>query len=181
MDGHENERRKWRGLKRQRPAEIDAPGRGQESVWNYPRPPRLEPVDARVRVAFGGIELADTRHAYRVIETGNPPVYYLPQADVRMEHLALADRSTFCEWKGVARYWSIRVGANIAQDAAWSYPEPDPAFDPIRDYIAFYPGKMDACFLDDERVEPQSGDYYGGWMTAAIVGPFKGRPGTEAW
>ncbi len=181
MDPSDTERRKWRNLKRQRPPEIEIAGPGQESVWDYPRPPRVEAVGARLRVLFGGIALADTRYAYRVIETANPPVYYLPPTGVRMEYLEPGDRESFCEWKGVARYWSVRVGGRIAQHAAWSYPDPDAGFELIRDYIAFYAGQMEACLVAGGRVRPQPGGYYGGWITAAVVGPLKGSPGTEGW
>ena len=180
-DPYAREREKWRNFKRERPAKIDPPDPGQESVWDYPRPPRVEPLTRRIRVEFGGIVLADTVRAYRVIETASPPVYYLPPDDVRREYLEPSTRSTFCEWKGVAKYWSVRVGDRFAEDAAWSYPKPDTGYEAIRDYIAFYPGKMDACYVGEYRVTPQPGEYYGGWITPDIVGPFKGEPGTEKW
>lgn len=164
-----------------RPVEIRVPGPGQESVWDYPRPPRVEPVARRVRVEFGGIVLAETDGAFRVLETASPPVYYLPPADVGIEYLEPSPRSTICEWKGVANYRSVRVGDRFAEDAAWSYPEPNPGYEAIRDYLAFYAGKMDVCTVGGVRVTPQPGRFYGGWITPDIVGPFKGEPGTEMW
>ena len=168
-------------VKQRRPARIEDPGPGQESVWDYPRPPRVEPVSERIRVEFGGVVLADTVRAYRVIETASPPVYYLPPEDVQTEYLERSARSTVCEWKGTARYRSVRVGDRFARDAAWSYPEPNGAYEAIRGYLAFYAGKMDACYVGEHRVTPQPGRFYGGWITPDVVGPFKGEPGTEMW
>jgi uncharacterized protein (DUF427 family) len=138
-------------------------------------------VSKRVRVEFGGIVLADTVRALRVLETASPPAYYLPPEDVQMEYLEQTGRRTFCEWKGAARYWAVRVGERVARDAAWSYPEPKEGYEAIRDYLAFYAGKMDACFVGEDRVTPQPGRFYGGWITPELVGPFKGEPGTELW
>jgi uncharacterized protein (DUF427 family) len=157
------------------------PGPGQESVWDYPRPPRVEDSSRRVRVVFNGETVADTTRARRVLETSHPPVYYVPIEDVRRELLRRSDRASFCEWKGRAGYYTVAVGGREAPDAAWYYPEPTPAFAPIRGHVAFYPSRMDACYLDDERVEAQEGDFYGGWITSEIVGPFKGGPGTRGW
>ncbi len=176
----EQEQRKWDALEGERP-QRDVPGPGQESVWDYPRPPRVEPVTAPIRVEFGGIELAQTAAAYRVIETASPPVYYLPPADVVTEYLTPSSHRTMCEWKGVARYWDVRVGERVVTNAAWSYPRPTAAFAVIRDYLAFYAGKMDGCWVGDMQVAPQDGDFYGGWVTPDILGPFKGTPGTEGW
>lgn len=176
-----SEREKWRNFPRVRPSEVIAPGPGQESVWDYPRPPRVDSVSRRVRVEFQGIVLADMMRALRVSETSSPPVYYIPPSDIRMEHLEPSARTSFCEWKGVASYWSVRVGDRFAKDSGWSYPHPDPGYEAITDYIAFYPRRMDACWVGDDRVTPQPGLYYGGWVTPEITGPFKGTPGTEAW
>lgn len=154
---------------------------GQESVWDYPRPPRLEATKKRLRVVFNGITIADTVNGYRVLETSHPPVYYIPQADIRMEHLLATSRNTYCEWKGGAIYYSIEVGKRSIEDAAWSYQEPNYSFRAIKDHIAFYAGMMDACYVDDELVTPQPGGFYGGWITKDIVGPFKGSPGTWGW
>jgi uncharacterized protein (DUF427 family) len=157
------------------------PGPGQESVWDYPRPPRLEDATRRVRVVFNGETIVDTHLAKRVLETSHPPVYYVPLEAVRPGVLEPTPRSSVCEWKGRAGYYTVRVGHRAAADAAWFYPDPTPAFAAIREYVAFYPSRMDACYLDDERVSAQDGDFYGGWITADIVGPFKGGPGTWGW
>ncbi len=157
------------------------PGPGQESVWDYPRPPRLEPTDSHLVIEVGGITLADTTSAYRVLETSQPPAYYLPPGDVATEHLSPTTTRTFCEWKGLARYYTVIVGDRVVSDAAWSYPQPTPGFEAIRDHLAFYPREMDACWVDDERVEANEGAFYGGWITSRVVGPFKGGPGTAGW
>ena len=152
-----------------------------ERVWDYPRPPRLEPVAAAVRIVFAGQTVVDTGAAWRVLETSHPPVYYIPPAAFACEVLPGRKRQSFCEWKGLARYWSFRVGAREACDCAWSYPDPTPAFAAIRDHLAVYPAAMEACYVDGERVAPQPGGFYGGWITANLVGPFKGAPGTMGW
>jgi uncharacterized protein (DUF427 family) len=170
-----------RNFKRERPAVIVVPGPGQESVWDYPRPPRVEPVSQRVRIELGGIVLADTQGAYRVLETAGAPVYYLPPADVQRQYLVPSTHTTLCEWKGISRYWSVQVGGRLAANAIWSYPAPWSGYEMIQDYLAFYPYLMDACFVGEERVIPQPGHYYGGWITSNITGPFKGLPGTENW
>ena len=157
------------------------PGPGQESVWDYPRPPRLEPSDRRIRVIFNGVTIADSRRAYRVLETSHPPVYYLSPEDVRMEYFARAKGSSVCEWKGQASYYDLIVGDRRAEAVAWAYPAPTAAFAPIAGYLAIYPARMDACYVDDERATPQPGDFYGGWLTADVVGPFKGEPGSWGW
>jgi uncharacterized protein (DUF427 family) len=180
-DPYAEERARWRSRKRERPAEIVRPGPGQVSVWDFPRPPRVEPVAARVRVEFGGRVIADSTRALRVCETASPPAYYLPPQDVAQDCLEPSERTTFCEWKGVARYWTLRVGKRRAKDAAWSYPNPDAGYEAIRDHLAFYPGRVDACWVGEHRVAPQPGRYYGGWVTPELVGPFKGAPGTESW
>jgi uncharacterized protein (DUF427 family) len=163
-----------------RPQRIE-PQPGQESVWDYPRPPRVEDSAKRIRVLFNGVTVAETQRARRILETSSPPVYYIPPEDVRMELLTPALRTTFCEWKGTASYYTLTVDGNVVEQAAWYYPQPNAHYAAIEDYIAFYPGKMDACYVDDERVTPQPGDYYGGWITSEIVGPFKGDPGTLDW
>ncbi len=163
-----------------KPKRIES-GPGQESVWDYPRPPRIEPSTRRVRVEFAGVLVAETRAAKRVLETSQPPAWYLPPEDVRLDLLEPSARRSFCEWKGTARYWTLRVGERCAEDAAWSYPDPTPGFQTIRDHLAFYPGRVDACWVDDERVRPGPGDFYGGWITSEVVGPFKGGPGTTGW
>jgi len=157
------------------------PGPGQESVWDYPRPPRLEPTSRRIRVLFAGITLVDSRRAIRVLETSHPPVYYVPTDDIRMEFLRPNLARSLCEFKGVASYYDVVVGERIAPQAAWSYLHPTPAFEAIRGHLAFYAAPMDACYVDDELVTPQPGGFYGGWITSDIVGPFKGEPGTWGW
>lgn len=179
--GVEDGRGQPASARRERPREIVTPGPGQESVWDYPRPPRVESVSQRVRVEFGGMVLADSVRAYRLLQTGTPPVYYFSPVDVQMAHLLPSARTTTCEWKGVAEYWSVRVGERVAENAAWSYPEPDEGYEVIRGYLAFYARKMDACYVGTHRATPQPGGFYGGWITPDIVGPFKGEPGTENW
>ena len=152
-----------------------------ESVWSYPRPPRVEPSSRRVRVVFDGEVVAETTRALRVLETSHPPVYYIPPADVRRECLVPTSRYSLCEFKGRAGYYTLAHGDRRSVEAAWYYPTPSPGYEQLADHVAFYPGRVDACFLDDERVDPQPGDFYGGWITADIAGPFKGRPGTEGW
>ncbi|MBW2317029.1 MAG: DUF427 domain-containing protein [Deltaproteobacteria bacterium] len=178
---NEDPKRYWRNLVRGRPAEIVPPGPGQESVWDYPRPPRVEASRRPVRIELAGEVLAASERALRVCETSSPPVYYVPIADTCSEWLSPSARRSGCEWKGVAHYWNVCVGDRRVADVAWSYPQPDTGFDSLRGHLAFYPGRVDACYLGDERVRPQAGDFYGGWVTAEIVGPFKGEPGTEGW
>ena len=153
----------------------------QESVWDYPRPPRVEAVDQPIRVIFNGVTIAESTHAQRVLETSHPPVYYLPPEDIRMEYLRPTARHTSCEFKGAASYWTIKVGERVSENAGWSYETPQPGYESLKGSIAFYANKVDACFVGDEQVKPQAGDFYGGWITAKIVGPFKGTPGTEGW
>ncbi len=158
------------------------PGAGQESVWDYPRPPRLEPFTGQVRVVHAGRTLADTTGAFRVLETSHPPVFYIPAADVQMDWLMPSEGpSTFCEWKGRAMYWDLCLPGEKIARVAWSYPDPSQRYADLRDHLAFYPGKVDACFVDGEQVQSQPGDFYGGWITSKIVGPFKGGPGTWGW
>jgi uncharacterized protein (DUF427 family) len=163
-----------------RPKRI-APSTGQESVWDYPRPPRLEMVAARLRVIFGGQTIADTASGYRVLETSHPPVYYIPPSDIAQHYLRVAPGSSWCEFKGHAKYWSLNVDGRTTENAAWSYPTPSAAFIDIAGYLAFYASRVDECLVDDEGVQPQQGDFYGGWITSRIVGPFKGGNGTRGW
>ncbi|HEX2905709.1 MAG TPA: DUF427 domain-containing protein [Phototrophicaceae bacterium] len=150
-------------------------------MWDYPRPPRVEATSKRIRVVLNGETLADTTRALRVLETSHPPVYYLPPEAVRLEFFTPTSHHTTCEFKGAASYWTITVGERQVTNGAWSYPNPAPGFEALRGYMAVYPGKMDACYVDDELVQPQAGDFYGGWITSDIVGPFKGGPGTRGW
>jgi uncharacterized protein (DUF427 family) len=157
------------------------PQKGQESVWDYPRPPKLEPVSQRLRVVFNGITIADSERGYRVLETSSPPTYYFPRDDVQTRYLTSSQSRSVCEWKGGAVYWNVEVDGKRSEDAGWSYPDPVDRFTSIKDYIAFYPGRVDACYVGDEQAQPQDGRFYGGWITANIVGPFKGAPGSEHW
>jgi uncharacterized protein (DUF427 family) len=157
------------------------PQPGQESVWDYPRPPRLEVVPQRLRVVFAGQTIADTQRGYRVLETSHPPVYYFPPEDILAGVLVASPRSSFCEWKGAANYWTVQVGDRLEVDVAWSYETPTSPFVPMRGYVAFYAQRMEACYVDDALVEPQPGGFYGGWVTPNIVGPFKGSPGSWGW
>ena len=152
-----------------------------EDVWQYPRPPALQPVAKPLRIVFAGRTIAQTNAAWRVLETSHPPVYYLPPAAFTGCELIPAPGASHCEWKGAARYWSIKVANRIAERAAWSYPNPTPAFLPIRDHLAVYPAAMDQCFVGDEQATPQPGGFYGGWITTDLKGPFKGAPGTMLW
>ncbi len=158
-----------------------APQPGQESVWDYPRPPRLEPTGKRLQIIFNGEAIADTTQGYRVLETSHPPVYYIPLFDIQQEFLLPSSRHSFCEFKGSATYWTVKVGDKTATDVAWSYDAPTGNFAPIQGYLAFYADRMDECYVDGERVTPQPGNFYGGWITADIVGPFKGGPGSWGW
>ena len=134
-----------------------------------------------MRVILGGEVVAESVRSRRVLETSHPPVYYIPLEDVRPEALVRTECRTFCEFKGTASYWSVRSGDRVAESAAWCYPEPSPGYESLRDHVAFYPGRMDECTLDGERVNAQAGDFYGGWITAEVRGPFKGEPGTQGW
>lgn len=157
------------------------PKAGQESVWDYPRPPKLEKTNKHLKIVFGGVDLAETTHAFRVLETSHPPVYYFPPEDVKLEFFRKEINTTFCEWKGRASYYSIVVGDKEVFEAAWFYETPTREFAEIENYIAFYPSKMDVCYVDGELVQSQEGDFYGGWITKDIVGPFKGGAGTWGW
>ena len=160
------------------------PGPGQESVWDYPRPPKLEPTTKHLKVFWKDQLLASTNSAFRVLETSHPPVYYIPPNDIDWNWLrADQQKQSFCEWKGTASYWDIisPEGQTLSKAAAWSYAKPNINFAPIQDFLAFYPSRVTACYVNDERVQAQAGDFYGGWITKDIVGPFKGEPGTWGW
>jgi uncharacterized protein (DUF427 family) len=156
-------------------------GPGQESVWDYPRPPRVEPTPERVVIRLGGETIADTTEALRVLETSHPPVYYVPRSAFADGALEPAPGSSFCEYKGVAGYLTLRGGSARAEGAGWFYPEPSEGYGVLADYVAVYPAAMDGIEVDGERVHPQSGGFYGGWITSRVVGPFKGEPGTTGW
>ncbi len=163
---------------RPRPA---APGPGQESVWDYPRPPRLEREPRRVTVVLGGVTVADSTRALRVLETSHPPTYYLPPADIEPASLEAAPGGSFCEWKGAARYWTVIGGDRRAEAAAWSDPAPTPPYEALADHVAFYCALMDRCEVGGEEARPQPGGFYGGWVTSWVSGPYKGEPGTSGW
>ncbi len=165
-----------------------------ESVWDYPRPPRLEPTSRHLRITHAGIVIADSTRALRILETSHPPVFYIPQSDILMQLLRPSSRrGSFCEFKGSATYWNIDLtGAHlpsgdpapstpIVPAAAWSYPDPSRSYLALRDHLAFYASKVDECTVDGERVQAQPGDFYGGWITSHLRGPFKGAPGTLGW
>jgi uncharacterized protein (DUF427 family) len=151
-----------------------------ESVWDYPRPPRVEACGRRVRIVHGGEAVADSANALRVLETSHPPGIYVPPEDVTAR-LEPSPRRTLCEFKGGAVYWNLHAGGVVVADAAWSYPEPMPGYQAIAGYLSFYPSRVDEAWLDDERVRPQAGGFYGGWITGDVAGPFKGAPGTAGW
>jgi uncharacterized protein (DUF427 family) len=157
------------------------PGPGQESVWDYPRPPRVEPTSRLAVVRFGGETVASSRRCVRVLETASPPAFYFPPADVRMDLLEPGDGATFCEWKGTAAYLDVVAGGRRAVEAAWAYPRPNRRYAALAGWLAFYPGRVDECTVDGEVVRPQPGWFYGGWITGDVVGPFKGEPGTGGW
>ena len=152
-----------------------------ESVWDYPRPPRVEESRRRVRVVLGGEVVAESARSKRVLETSHPPVYYIPLEDIRSGVLSRTPRRTVCEFKGTASYWTVSSGDRVEEDAAWSYPDPSTAYEALRGHVAFYPSRMDECTVDGERVTAQAGDFYGGWITAEVTGPFKGEAGTQGW
>ena len=163
-----------------RPTPIP-PGPGQESVWDYPRPPALEKVDAELRIEHAGRTIARTTRGYRVLETSHPPVYYFPPEDVDDGVLEPAEGRSFCEWKGLAEYVTVRVGDDVFERVGWTYPDPTPAFEPLAGHIAFYARPFDGCYVGEEKVTPQPGEFYGGWITSNVVGPFKGIPGSAGW
>ena len=157
------------------------PGPGQESVWDYPRPPRLETLDVPITVELGGELIAETNRAWRVLETSHPPTYYLPRTAFRAGVLRAAPGASWGEGKGQARYFDLVTAAKVASKAAWTYPRPTPGFEPIADAIAVMAAQVDRCTVDGETVLPQPGGFYGGWVTSRVVGPFKGGPGSLGW
>ena len=157
------------------------PGPGQESVWDYPRPPRVETTTDRIRIRLGGELIVDTTDAVRVLETSHPPVYYLPRSAFPEGALLPADGASFCEFKGGARYLTVRGGDADAVRSAWFYPSPSPGYEQLVGRVAVYPSAMDECEVAGEAVTAQAGDFYGGWITSRVVGPFKGEPGTLDW
>ena len=150
-------------------------------MWDYPRPAIAQPTSAHLVVKLGGVAIADTHNAVRTLETSHPPSFYLPPDDIVHGALMPVDGSSFCEWKGHARYFDVIANGQRRARAAWSYPDPTAPFAILRDHVAFYAGAMDACLVDDEAVVPQPGGFYGGWITSAVAGPFKGVPGSTYW
>ncbi len=152
-----------------------------ENVWDYPRPPALVPCERRVRIELGGVVIAESSAALRVLETSHPPTIYVPPADIVEGALRPAAGSSFCEWKGNAHYYDVVGGERVEARAAWAYASPVARYAELRDHVSFYPSRMEACWLDEERVLSQEGDFYGGWITEDLQGPFKGGPGTRGW
>ncbi|KAA0022173.1 DUF427 domain-containing protein [Antrihabitans cavernicola] len=157
------------------------PGPGQESVWDYPRPPRVEPTSERIVVHLGGAVIADTTSAVRVLETSHPPAYYIPRTAFVAGALTPADGASWCEFKGHASYLDVHGGADTVSSAAWFYPNPSTGFEALAGLVSLYPGRMETCEVDGETVVAQDGGFYGGWITSRVVGPFKGAAGTRGW
>ena len=169
----------WKYNGQQRPDFALPPGEQQESVWDYPRPPALVACEQLIEVKTGNKTIARSTRCMRVLETASPPTVYIPPDDIALDQLLLVRGNSFCEWKGAADYWALAEATN-AQAIGWSYPDPNPAFAAIRDWLCFYPGRVE-CYLDAERVRPQEGGFYGGWVTDSIIGPWKGAPNTGHW
>ena len=159
----------------------ETPGPGQESAWDYPRPPRVEPSHERVEVWLGEVRIAASTRSLRVLETSHPPTYYLPVDDFEPGALLATEGSSWCEFKGRATYFDVHGADAVAPRAAWTYPTPSPGFERIAGYVAVMPGAMERCTVDGEVVRAQEGGFYGGWITARVVGPFKGGPGSWGW
>lgn len=170
----------WQYHGSERPAFAQAPRAGQESVWDYPRPPRLVTDDRLITIDWQGVRLVETRTALRVLETASPPTFYFPPAAVSPGLLFPDEGSSYCEWKGRADYWKLCRGTHILRRVAWSYPTPTADFAAIAGWLAFYPQNLD-CRVDGQRVQPQGGGFYGGWVTPEIIGPWKGGPGSGGW
>ena len=170
-------------MKSHRPKGIKPkkPGPGQESVWDYPRPPALEQINEGIRVIWEGHEIVRSHAAYRVLETSHPPVYYIPPEDIDMQYLTAGSGASFCEYKGRAAYYNLKDNRTGVPNAAWYYPTPSKAFAAIAGYVAFYPSKVDQAWVGDDLVTAQEGDFYGGWITPKVVGPFKGSAATWGW
>lgn len=180
MTDDDLERNRWQLRGQARPAGAVEPRPGQESVWDYPRPPVIVEDTRMVQVRLHDVLIAETRAARRILETASPPTFYLPPDSIQRDCLRPETAHSYCEWKGRASYFSVCVGEHCVKQAAWTYPEPLAGFTAIRDYLAFYPDRLE-CYVDGERVRAQAGGFYGGWITAEIVGPFKGEPGTSGW
>jgi uncharacterized protein (DUF427 family) len=152
-----------------------------ESVWDYPRPPRVAPSSEHVVVTHAGVVVADTTSSLRVLETSHPPTYYVPLDAFADGVLRPGEGASWCEWKGHAAYLDVVVGGDVLPAVAWTYPTPSKGFEALVDHVALYPGRVDRCTVDGEVVQPQPGSFYGGWITSRVTGPFKGAPGTSGW
>ena len=170
----------WEYRGQKRPSFAEKPNPGQESVWDYPRPPAIVADERRVEVRSGDLVIADSRRNYRILETASPPTFYISPSNVLTQLLELRPETSVCEWKGVACYWALKNSPALAQAIGWNYPRPNPPFAAISGYFSFYPAWVE-CFVDGEPVRPQPGEFYGGWVTSEIVGPFKGDPGSQHW
>ena len=159
----------------------DPAGPGQESVWAFPRPAIAQPTSSHILIEHQGRVIADTRSSFRTLETSHPPSYYIPRSAIAPDTLRRSSGSSFCEWKGAATYWDVIVGEVVLPRVGWSYANPTPAFESLRDHLAFYAAPFDRCSVDGDTVIPQPGDFYGGWITSRVVGPFKGTPGSRGW
>ena len=152
-----------------------------ENVWEYPRPAICEPFPGNLRIVHGGQVLAETTRGFRTLETSHPPTYYFPPDAVDLSQLHNSEHRTFCEWKGAASYFDLEGASGIVANVGWTYRRPSQLFEPITDYLSFYASRVDACFVEGEQVQAQAGDFYGGWITSNLVGPFKGVPGSRGW
>ena len=157
------------------------PKPGQESVWDYPRPPAIEPVSEHLKIVFDGVEIANSNKSFRILETSHPPTYYLPVSSFVEGSLLPTVRTSFCEFKGVANYYHVKANSEVAEFAAWGYSNPNPQYGDLKDHVSVYASRMQSCFVGEEKVEAQEGDFYGGWITSRVVGPFKGGLGTWGW
>jgi len=173
-------RDKWEFRGKEKPLIAIKPSTGQESVWDYPRPPKLEIDNRLIMVSVNGKVIAESRSTFRALETASPPTFYIPPKDVDKTSLTLGAQYSLCEWKGVAQYWNVNINNLAIESAAWYYLDPYPGFESIAGYFSFYPHRL-SCYIDGELVRPQPGKLYGGWITNEIIGPFKGNPGTEHW
>ena len=167
----------WQFNGSRKPEFAEEKKKGQESVWEYPRPPSLETVSRHILVKTDSFTVAETREAIRILETASPPSYYLPPTSLKTNLFERSDKS-FCEWKGIANY--LALDDLNSEPIAWVYKDPTFDFSSIRNYVGFYPARIE-CWLDGELVKPQPGLFYGGWVTDDLVGPFKGEPGTGWW
>jgi len=173
-------RGKWKFRGDVRPDFAEIPKPEHESVWDYPRPPKIDPDDRKVLVKYGTAVIAESQNSIRILETSSPPVFYIPESDIYFSNLEKEIGSSICEWKGYASYWNVTVNGQKIINAGWSYANPFPGYEDISNYVAFYPAKLE-CFVDGESVSPQPGKFYGGWLTSEITGPFKGEKGSEWW